>query len=83
MRITLDYRTHDRQRAGFATCITLAGNLLGLALCLIAPIALSLAGIYWQSTPIVVLGFVITGLCLICALLLAVAAVERICDLLS
>lgn len=83
MRTTLEYRTQDGRRAGFATCVALAGNLLALAMCLVVPIALSLAGIYWQSTPIIALGFVISGLCFVLALLLAVAAVERICDLMN
>ena len=81
VRITLDYRTHDRPRAGVAKCIALAGNLLGLALCVIVPLALSLAGVYWESTGLVALGFVLTGLCLLFALLFAVTAVELICDL--
>ena len=81
MRLTLDYRTHDRPRAGFAKCIALAGNLLGLALCVIGPLATSLAGVYWESTGLVALGFVLTGICLIFAMLFAVTAVELICDL--
>ncbi len=81
MRLTLDYRTRDRPRGGYTKCIALAGNLLGLALCVIGPLALSLAGVYWGSTAIVALGFVLTGLCLLFALLFAVTAVELICDL--
>jgi uncharacterized membrane protein YjfL (UPF0719 family) len=83
VRTTLDYRTQDGRRADFATCVALAGNLLGLAICLVVPIALSLAGIYWQSASIVALGFIISALCFVAALLLAVTAVERICDLMN
>ena len=81
MRLTLDYRTGSTPRAGFGRCILLAGNLLGLTFCLVAPVALSLAGLYWRSTALVVVGFVASGLCLVCALLCAVTAVETICDL--
>lgn len=84
MRLTtLDYRTHDSRHASFATCVALAGNLLALVVCLVVPIALSLVGVYWESAPIIVLGFVISAACFVLALLLAVTAVERICDLLS
>ena len=83
VRLTLDYWTRGRPRAGLATCVALAGNLLGLAICLVAPIALSLAGAYWDSTTLIISGFLVAGLCLVCALLLAVMAVETICDLLS
>jgi hypothetical protein len=79
--ISLDYRTYPKPRAGYAKCIALAGNLLGLALCVIGPLALSLAGVYWESTGIVALGFVLTGICLLFALMFAVTAVELICDL--
>ena len=81
MPISLDYRTYSKPRAGYAKCIALAGNLLGLALCVIGPLALSLAGVYWGSTGIVALGFVLTGICLLFALMFAVTAVELICDL--
>ena len=81
MPISLDYRTHAKPRAGYAKCIALAGNLLGLALCVIVPLGLSLAGVYWASTPVVALGFVLTWFCLLFALMFAVTAVELICDL--
>jgi uncharacterized membrane protein YjfL (UPF0719 family) len=80
---TLEYRTHNSRRAGFATCVALAGNLLGLALCLVVPIALSLAGVYWENASVIAVGFVISAVCFFLALLLAVTAVERICDLMS
>ena len=80
---TLEYRTHNSRRAGFATCVALAGNLLGLALCLVVPIALSLAGVYWENASVIAVGFVISAVCFVLALLLAVTAVERICDLMS
>jgi hypothetical protein len=81
VRLTLDYHTHSKPRAGYAKCIALAGNLLGLALCVVGPLALSLAGVYWESTGIVALGFVLSGICLLFALMFAVTAVELICDL--
>ncbi len=81
MRVTLEYRTQDRPRAAFGTCLALAGNLLALALCLAAPIALSLAGVWWQSTALIAAGFVAGAFCLVVALLLAVVIVEQICDL--
>ena len=82
MRLTLDYRTPSNQpRVTLSRCITFAGTLIGLALCVAAPLAISVAGVYWDSAAFVLIGAAASGVSLAFALLFAAAAVEQFCEL--
>jgi hypothetical protein len=77
----LDYRAPRSHRATARRCVSFATMVIGLLVCIAAPIAISIAGVYVDSVPFILIGTIVSGFLLASAMLFAAGAVERFGDL--